>query len=95
MITKLEYEKALKIVSAYELQISLDNSFSQATFFKLENHFRSDTVKAFYNCYEYTFGIRKKKLSLDDVKKLDITTLHRFRGFGKRSEIILKELCSE
>lgn len=93
MITQLQYKKALKIVLNYQDQLEMVKSDSNATtVFKLENYFRSDAVKAIHNCYYDTFGIYKEYISLEDVCQLDIKKLYRFRGFGQKAEIKLKEL---
>lgn len=91
MITTLQYKKALKIVSGYESQSKTLKSTTSKDFI-LEKHFRTNAVKAIYNCYKDTFGIQKEKLSLQDLKLLDIKNLYRFRGFGPKAEEKLKEL---
>ena len=91
MITQLEYKKALKIVLGYESQTKLVK-YTAIEVFNLEEHFRSNAIKAIYNCYQDTFGTQKEKLSLKDIRKLEIKNLSRFRGFGQKAEEKLKEL---
>lgn len=94
MITQLEYQKALKIVNNYQSQFEIVNWNMVSEDFKLENHFRSNAVKALQNCYHETFGVQKENLNLEDLSKLNINQIYRFRGFGQKSELKLKELLS-
>lgn len=95
MITQLQYMKALKIVLNYQDQLEMVKSGSEVTtIFKLENYFRSDAIRAIHNCYHDTFGIYKEYISLEDLCQLDIKKLYRFRGFGQKAELKLKELMS-
>jgi hypothetical protein len=83
--------RALKIVSSYESQSTVEKSTATEAF-NIEEHFRSSALKAIYNCYQDTFGMQKRKLSLQDLRKLDIKNLYRFRGFGQKAEEKLIEL---
>lgn len=92
MITQHQYEKAIKVVKTYHNQLEIIKTISTNEVFKLENHFRSNAIKAIHNCYFDRFGKLKTSLSLEDLSKLEIEDLYRYRGFGLKSKIKMTEL---
>lgn len=92
MISLLQYKKAVATVKNYETQQLENGSIANTLEFKLEEHFRSNAVRAIYNCYSATYGEPLGPLSLEQLIKLDLKILRRYRGFGEKAEAKLIEL---
>lgn len=97
MITTNQCEEAIEIVKTYFEQLKLIDSpidisddVKSNDLILLENYFSLNAIKAIKNYYLDSYGIQKSVFTIYDIKKIDLSKLCRYRGFGlvSRSKFI-------
>lgn len=101
MITSLQFEDALNIIHQYVDQqehksdmkctsgfcLNLQNKITPSIFFALQRYFKEEeNVELDWNSL--------KAVPLEILQNLNYSKLRGYRGFGIKSEIILKELIA-
>ena len=97
MITSLQFDEAIKIISEYKSQIENRVIKEKVIFVDIQDKI---TLKLFYILQLYYTDILDKKLEwfhlksieLDELKALDFKCLRRYRGFGLISEKKLRNI---
>jgi hypothetical protein len=98
MITSLEFDAALKIISDYKTQS--DNKFVEGSNFRkinIQKNIRNSTFNALKNYYfdNYNLLLEREDLLNMDVqllKKIDYKKMSGYRGFGLISLFYFKKL---
>ncbi len=100
MITQNQCEEAIQIVKSYFDQLKLvdtsidinneNDDVELNDLILLENYFSLNAIKAIKNYYFDCHGIQKSTFTIHDIKKIDLSMLSRYRGFGlvSRSKFI-------
>lgn len=101
MITSLEFDAALKIISDYKNQSDnnkiVENSNLNARKINIQKNVRNSTFNALKNYYFDNFNIpleREDLLNMDVqlLKKIDYKKMSGYRGFGLISLFYFKKL---
>ena len=91
MIASQHWKSYIVVKTCYN-QLEVKKIISTNDVFKLENHFRSNSIKAIYNCYFDRFGKLTSCLSLEDLSELEIEDLYRYIDYGLKSRTKMIEL---
>ena len=99
MITSEQFDEALKIIINYKAQVeskNINNNLN-STFVDIQNEISTNTFFILQTYYKEKFNEHidwnsLKKMDLEKLKKIDLSILRMYRGFGKISEIKLKKV---
>jgi hypothetical protein len=61
----------------------------------LDRFFRSDAIKAIKYYFKDVYAENKSEFTIDDLKKIEVLRINRYRGFGKVATGILIKLVNE
>jgi hypothetical protein len=99
MVTYQQFENAIKVVLDYMAQLENEIQIDQnkQSFVNIQNKVSKNTFWVLKNYYEDTHNINLewddlRHMKLDKLKLLDFEILRTYRGFGLKSEMILKQL---
>jgi hypothetical protein len=99
MVTYYEFENAIKIVLEYMVQLENEIQIVQKkqSIVNIQNKISKNTFWVLKNYYDDTYNINLewddlRHMKIDKLMLLDFEILRTYRGFGLKSEFILKQL---
>jgi hypothetical protein len=101
MVTYQQFENAIEVVIDYmsQLENEIQAGQKKQNFVNIQNKISKNTFWVLKNYYDNTYKINLEwddliHMNLDKLKLLDFETLRTYRGFGLKSEMILKQLLN-
>lgn len=99
MVTYQQFENAINFFLDYMSQLENEIQIEQKkqSFVNIQNKISKNTFCVLKNYYDNTYDINLewddlRHMNIDKLKLLDFEILRTYRGFGLKSEMILKQL---